>query len=147
MSAGMGQCFLTADLTLILQNGYVGLQFGGDPPASVAIMVGEVEHLFYANCLIRVDLDIIKLPLLFPNAPFFDKPVPVGSTAAPKAPLLGDLAQPGLGSDRGLKALARGLPVADIVHQLRSKVGMRTFGGRMSAGPKVGERGPEFEVP
>ena len=96
----------------------LGLQFGGDSPASVAVMIGEVEHLFYANGLVRVDFNVVKLPVFLPDAPFLDKLVPVGSTAAPKTPLLDDLAQPGLGSDGGLEALAGGLPVTDIVHQL-----------------------------
>lgn len=89
----------------------LGFQLGGYPPATIAIIVSQIEDFLHANRFVRVHFDFVQLSVLFPETPSFDKLVTVGGTATSEAPFLNDLTQPGLGSDGGFETLARRLPV------------------------------------
>lgn len=91
---------------------------GGGFPATVAILVGQVKDAADGGSLHGIDLNVIQLPIFLAHAPLFYQLIAVRSVPAAESPLHNDLSQTSLGTDGGLDALARRLPVTDVIQQL-----------------------------
>ena len=94
------------------------VQVGGNPLSAEALMHILVEDDPNHGGLGFIDYQIIELMLALVEAPAFYKVIAVWSKAAFEAAALDELAQCGLGTDRGLFAFAVSLPKADVVGEL-----------------------------
>ena len=96
----------------------LGNQLRGDAPPSVTEPIRQIEYLLDHHSLGGLHLDIIELPVLLSHPAMLHQLIAKGGASSTETPLLYDLGQPCFGSDRGLEALPRRLPIADVVHQL-----------------------------
>ena len=94
--------------------------------ASISKAVSKVEDSLNCPHFVRIDLNVIEFFILFSQPAILYQLIAIRRTPTPKAPFLYDLSQSGFGSDRGFDALARCLPVANVIHEL--KVEQKTQG-------------------